>query len=97
MFVWREMGDDIHQPIYLYRQLKWYGLVNRGDIFNIVQCGDELKNLDKVVFDTYGEIGRLNSLKMELEKENDKLMKGIDHYGSVMMEKYSETISQNKI
>ena len=44
------------------------------------------------MFDTYGEIGRLNSLKMELEGDVDGLMKSIDHYDSVLMDKHLESI-----
>ncbi len=58
-----------------------------------MQHDDGIKYLDKIKDEIYGEIGRLNSLKMELEKENDELMKGIDHYDSVLMKKYGETIS----
>ena len=36
-------------------------------MFNIVQHEDKLKNMDKVLYETAGEIGRLNSLKMEIE------------------------------
>lgn len=91
MAIYSEMGDDIHQLVYLYNELKWHGLANRKDIFNIVQQEEKLKSLDKVVFDTYGEIGRLNSLKMELEGDVDGLMKSIDHYDSVLMDKHLES------
>ena len=92
MAIYREMADDIHQLGYLYNELKWHGLANRKDIFNIVQQEEKLKSLDKVVFDTYGEIGRLSSLKMELEGDIEGLMKSIDHYDSLLMEKHLESI-----
>lgn len=71
-------------------------MANRKDIFNIMQQEEKLKSIDKAVFDTYGEIGRLNSLKMQLKRKNGELMKGIDHYDSVLMEKYMETIYNDK-
>ncbi len=92
MSLYWEMGDDVHQLVYLYKQLEWYGLANRKDIISIAQKEEKLKNMDKVVFDTYGEIGRLNSIKMELEGTIEGQMKMMDHYDSVLMEKYNESM-----
>jgi hypothetical protein len=54
----------------------------------MLQKEENLKNLDKDLYETAGEIGRLNLTKMHLEKDVDDLMKRLDHYDSVMEEKY---------
>jgi hypothetical protein len=90
--MYRELGDeDIQLLAYLYKELKLYGLDNRNDISIIVQQGEKLKDLDDIA----GIIGRLNFTKMQLEMDVDDLMKRIDYYDSVLMEKYQE-IHSNK-
>ncbi|MEJ7642210.1 MAG: hypothetical protein WKF36_08460 [Candidatus Nitrosocosmicus sp.] len=44
------------------------------------------------MYETAGEIGRLNSLKMQLKKEVTELMEMLGHCKSVMEEKGQETI-----
>jgi len=95
MSIYRETGDDIHQLAYLYNELKWHGLANRKDIYNIVQHSEKLKSLDKVVFDAYGEIGRLDSTKLNLEAEVKELQKKIDHYDSMLLEREQHDSSFN--
>jgi hypothetical protein len=95
--IYREMGDEINLLERLYRELKWHGLANREDIFNILEHEEKLKNLDKVLYETAGELGRLNSIKMQLEKDIEERMKMIDNYDSILFEKGQETIFQNKI
>ncbi len=85
MSIYRKMGDEIHLLERLYRELKWHGLANRNDICNIVQQEEKLKNLDKVMYESAGEIGQLNSIKMKLEKEVEERMKRIDRYDYVIM------------
>ena len=77
---------------HLYKELKWHGLNNRTDTSNIVQQGDKLKNLDKELYETAGEIGRFNSLKMQREKEVAELMEMLGHIRFVMEEKSQGTI-----
>ncbi len=77
---------------YLYNELKWHGLANRKDIFNIVQKEEKLKNMDMVMYETAEEIGRLNSIKMQLEMDTREQMKRINHYDSVLMAKYKKAI-----
>jgi hypothetical protein len=48
--------------------------------------------LDKVLFETAGEIGQLNSIKTQLEKEVEERMKMIGVYDSIMMENGQVTI-----
>jgi hypothetical protein len=91
MSIYREFGDDIHLIERLYRELKWHGLANREDIFNILQQEEKIKNLDKVLYETAGELGRLNSIKMQLDKDIEERMKMMDNYDSVMVERYQET------
>jgi hypothetical protein len=67
-------------------------LANRDDIFNFVQYGEKHKSLDKVVYETAVEIGRLNSIKMQLEGDVEDQMKRIEHYDSVLMDRYQEDI-----
>ncbi len=69
MSIYRELGDEIQLLEWLYRKLKWYGLASKKDISYILQHGEKLKNMDKELCETAGEIGRLNSLKMQLKKE----------------------------
>ncbi len=82
-----ELGDEIHSLGWLYDNLKLYGLANKKDIHNILQQEDKLKNLDKELYETSGEVGRLNSLKMQLKNEVAELMEMIGHCNSVMEEK----------
>ncbi len=80
-------ADEIHLIEHLYRELKSYGLDNKYDISNIFQKEENLKNLEKDLYETAAEIGRLNSLKMQLKKEVAELMEMLGHCKSVMMEK----------
>ncbi len=88
MSIYFEMDDEIHLLVWLYDNLKRYGLANDKDIHNILQQEDKLKKLDKELYDTAEEIGRLNSLKMQLKKEITELMEMIGHCKPVMKEKY---------
>ena len=87
LFMYFELGDEIHSLGWLYDKLKMYGLTNKKDIHNILQQEDKLKNLDKELYETAEEIGRLNSLKMQLKSEVLELMEMIGHCKSVMKEK----------
>ena len=92
MSIYFEMGNEIHLIEHLYRELKLHGLDNEYDISNILQKEENLKNLDNDLYETAGEIGRLNSLKMQLKKEIAELMEMLGHCKSVMEEKGQETI-----
>jgi hypothetical protein len=87
MSIYREMGDEIHLLEWLYNKLKWHGLANREDIFNILEHEEKLKNLDKVLYETATEIGRLNAIKIQVEKDIELKMNMINHCDSVMVEK----------
>jgi hypothetical protein len=52
-----------------HNRLRLHGFVNGKDFYNIVKHGAKFKNLDKAMFHSYGEIGRLNSTKIQLEKD----------------------------
>lgn len=94
--MYRELGDnDIQLLAHLYKELKLHGLNNKNDISNIVQQGEKLKNLDKDINEIADIIGKLNFTKMQLERDVDDLMKRIDRYDSVLMEKYQK-IHNNK-
>lgn len=85
MSLYRDLGDDnIQLLVYLYKEPKWHGLDNRNDISSIVQKGEKIKNLDNYLYETTGEIGRLNFLKMQREKEVVELMEMLGHIKSVM-------------
>ncbi len=86
MAMYRELGDEISLLEWLYDNLKWYGLANKKDIYNILQQEDKLKNLDRELYETAGEIGRWNSLKMQLKKDVAELMEMLGHCKSVMKE-----------
>ncbi len=73
---------------HLYKELKLHGIDNRNDISNIVQQGEKLKNLDEDLDEIADMMGRLSFTKMRLEKDVNELVKRIDHYDSVMGEKY---------
>ncbi len=89
MAIYREIGDEDLQLLeHLYKELKLHGLNNKTDISNIVQQVEKLKNLDKDLDETAGLIGSLNFTKMRLEKDVDELRKRIDHYDSILDEKY---------
>ena len=90
--IYWELGDEILSLAWLYNNLKRYGLANKKDIHNILQQEDKLKNLDKELYETAEEIGRLNSLKMQLKNEVAELMEMVGHIKSVMEETGQETI-----
>ncbi len=93
MSMYRELGDnDIQLLEHLYKELKLHGLDNKNDISNIIQQGEKLKDLDNNLYETAEEIGRLNSLKMQLKNEVLELMEMIGHINSVMEEKGQGTI-----
>jgi hypothetical protein len=92
MSIYWELGDGIQLLEWLYNKLKWYGLANKKDIYNILNQEDKLKNLDKELYETAGEIGRLNSLKMQLKNEVSELMEMLGHCKSVMKDKGQGTI-----
>ncbi len=77
---------------YLYHELKWHELAHRKDIFNIAQKEEKLKNLDKVIYESADEVGRLNSIKMQLERDVEGQINRIDHYDSVLIKKYQASI-----
>ena len=58
------MGDEIHLIEQLYKELMLHGLDNKYDISNILKQEENLKSLDKDLYETAGEIGHLDSLKM---------------------------------
>ncbi len=64
--------------------MKLHGLDNKYDISNILQKKENLKNFERICMKP-GEIGRLNSIKMELEKEIEKRMKMIGHCDSILL------------
>ncbi len=92
MSIYRRRDDEINLLEWPYNNLKWCGLVNKKDIHNILQQEEKLKNLDKELYETAGEIGWLNSLKMQLKNEVAELMEMIGHCNSVMKEKGQEPI-----
>ena len=92
MATYREMGDDDLKLLEcLYKELKRYGLANKEDIYNIFQQIENLKNLDKVLYETADEIGRLNSIKTQLEKDIEERLKMIGVYDTMMMENVQGT------
>ena len=96
MSIYRGMGgDDIQLLVYLYKELQRHGLDDRSDISNIIQQVEKIKDLDNDINEIANIIGRLNFTKMRLEEDVDDLIKRIDHYDLVLMEKYQK-IHNNK-
>jgi hypothetical protein len=76
MTLYRELEDsDFNLLVYLYHQLRWEGLANRNDILNVVQMEGKLKSLNCELCETAADIGRLNSIKFNLEREVDGLQR----------------------
>ena len=76
MTLYRELDDnDFNLLVYLYRQLRQEGLANRNDILNIVQMEEKLKSFNSELYETAADIGRLNHLKSNLEREVDELQR----------------------
>ena len=96
MTLYRELrDDDIQMLVYLFKELQRHGLDDRSDICNILQQEEKIKNLDNYPDETAGIVGKLNFTKMQLERDVDDFTKRIDHYDSVLMEKYQK-IHNNK-
>jgi hypothetical protein len=87
MAIYKEMGDDIYLLEHLYHELQNEGLANKQDIFNIVQMEGKLKSLNCELYETAGEIGRLNSAKFQLERDVDDLTRKIDDYDAILLER----------
>lgn len=91
MTIYKEMGDDIYLLEHLYLDLKNEGLCNKQDIINIVQKVGKLRNLDQALIETAADIGRLNSVKFNLEKDVDELTRKIDDYDAILLERSRQT------
>ena len=87
MTIYREMEDDIYLLEHLYHDLKSEGLCTKEDIFNLVQMTGKLKSLNCELYAVADDIGRLNFVKVQLEKEVEELQKKADHYDSLLLEK----------
>jgi hypothetical protein len=85
----RENGDEIHLLERLYRELKWHGLVaNSNNLSNILHKDEEiLGNPDKILWETAEEVGALNSIRTQLEREVDERMSVVYNYDYIMTEK----------
>lgn len=73
--IYNEIGNDIYLLEHLYHDLKNEGLCNKQDIFNIVQMAGKLNSLNCELYETAADIGRLNSVKFQLEREVEELQK----------------------
>jgi hypothetical protein len=88
MTLYRELEDsDFNLLVYLYRQLKWEGLANKNDILNIVQMEEKLKSLNSELYETAADIGRLNHVKSNLEREVEELQGWVDNCASPIHER----------
>jgi hypothetical protein len=88
MTLYRELEDsDFNLLVYLYRQLRHEGLANRNDILNVVQMEGKLKSLNTELYETAADIGRLNHVKFNLERDVDELTKRIDEYDAILLER----------
>jgi hypothetical protein len=88
MTLYRGMGDeDFIMLEYLYNQIKREGLATKRDIYRIIEQAGELRNLDQALIETASDIGRLNSVKFQLERDVDELTRRIDHYDALLLER----------
>lgn len=71
----------------LYRRINLEGLATIKDIQRIIEQAGELRSLDQTLIETAGDIGRLNSVKFQLESDVEELQKKFDHYGSILLER----------
>ena len=86
--MYKELGSDgLYFLNYLYSQLKWEGLVTKGDIHRIIEQSGELRNLDQTLIETSADIGRLNSIKFQLERDVNDLTRRIDDYDAMLLER----------
>jgi hypothetical protein len=95
--IYKELGNDgIDLLNYLYNQLKWEGLATKRDIHRIIGAAGELRNLDQALLETAADIGRLNHVKFDLEREVEDLQKMRNHYDAMLFEKeqYQESAYQ---
>jgi hypothetical protein len=92
MTLYRELDDeDFGLLEYLYHQLKWEGLANKKDIFNVIQMEGKLKSLNCELYETAADIGRLNSVKSNLEKDVDDLTRKVDDYDTVLLKRSQQS------
>ncbi len=97
MTLYWEMGDEDFSLLeYLYDQLKYEGLATKKDIHRIIEAAGELRKLDKVLIDTAGEIGRMNSIKFHLGRDVEELQKKVDHYNALVFEREQYQDTNNK-
>jgi hypothetical protein len=76
--MYKELGNDgIDLLYYLCNQLKWEGLATKEDIHRILGAAGELRNLDQALIETAGDVGRLNSVKFQLERDVDELTRKV--------------------
>jgi hypothetical protein len=78
MSMYKELGDDgLYFLNYLYNQIKWEGLATKRDIQRIIGAAGELRSLDQTLIETAADIGRLNSIKFQLERDVDELTRKV--------------------
>ena len=88
MTLYRELGDEDFSLLeYLYSQLKWEGLATKRDIHRIIGAAGELRNLDQALIETAADIGRLNSIKFQLERDVDELTRNVGDYDAILLER----------
>ena len=63
------------------------GLATKRDIHRIIGAAGELRNLDQALMETAEDIGRLNSVKFQREREVDNLTRKIDEYDAILLER----------
>ena len=71
----------------LQSDLKVGGPCNQKDIHRIIEQAGELRNLDQALIETAADIGRLNSIKFQLERDVDELTRMIVDYDAILLER----------
>ena len=88
MTIYKEMGDEHFSLLeHLYNDLKCEGLGNKKDIHRIVEQAGKLRSLDQALIETAADIGRLNSIKFQLERDVDELTRKLDDYDAILLER----------
>ena len=68
-------------------QIKWEGLATKRDIHRIIGAAGDPRNLDHALIETAGDIGRLNSIKFQLERDVDELTRKVGDYDAILLER----------
>ena len=85
--IYKDLGDDIYLLDYLFHHMKCEDIDTKNKNTRFTEMAGRLTRLDEEELKICEEIGKLNSKKLELEREIDKALKELEQYNASLREK----------